>query len=1082
MDKMGNKKNGRNFRKSIAFTLVMVMLMSMISFGAGSVGGDESGKAHAGSSSNATLRIEGINGDTILVETTGHIIDGVTTIGAFVTEICADNNLAFKLNSSNYPSTVGAINGSWISYIDDLGSAFYSGNYTNVTLTAGNSIVLYPRVDGQEYSYFEAGNPVIIENGEYYQARVPLTLHQISSTDSKTTVESATVTAIETTYGTAYNSKTDVNGKVTLNLWAGTYLISAEKLSGAAMVITKPYAKVIVANDGSTTIISPKTPDVNLEKLEIKLTTSTINVKDQLDAGNPYINTTEVFTGVTITAIALSETASMSISQGGVTTNLTSGIAVHLSDSATAPSNTFILKVTNGEFSKNYTFYINKVADAVTDSALTTEVDAIIGATSDKGITYYGEYYPEYVTALYANGGALTDSGKEEFLAAVLEDVRSNNIATSAGRLGKIAAALTAVGIDPREVPDVSPTVASGTTIELIEKISEQNLSQYNAPYMLIGYDSGNYTVATGTGRTALINYMLKQQNDNGGFASSWPDTDTTALYLMAFAPYYNASGALNGVLTETVAQIKISVEKALKYLQSQQNSFGCFTGFGGYTNSNSTSLVVSALAAINKDSHAAPYIKNNYSTVQGLLSYKTSEGLVGVTDSIQSNRVSDVQGMMALVGYKKYVENGDGNIYIFSNEPKINDNWPSEILKEINIERAAMAYKAGDSLLADQITVSGIFSSSGGIRNEILLAGNGTEGYSITGNTNLKAGGNSITVTYLGKTITFILTAVNSDGSDAPVAGVNISVKDGNNQIIADQRNEPIEAGKTTVIDALRSLLDSENIPYRISGGTYVSSINGISEFDEGAFSGWLYKINSVTLPTTAAGDKILSGGENIVWYYTLDFTKDASSSSWVNDNVVAGGTANAISVSTDVSAKLDSKGNAAAVVSAAELSASIKKVVDGLAGENAGKQTEIKINVDMDDKAVSLDTTIPKASFGNLITNKIGMLTIASPLGEINLDLNTVKTIFGEATGDVTISITKAEKIDGRPVIDLSVMSNGKEITKFGGVVTVSIPYTLASGEKASGIKVYYVNEEGKRIDAVSYTHLTLPTNREV
>ncbi|HZK61199.1 MAG TPA: S-layer homology domain-containing protein, partial [Anaerovoracaceae bacterium] len=49
----------------------------------------------------------------------------------------------------------------------------------------------------------------------------------------------------------------------------------------------------------------------------------------------------------------------------------------------------------------------------------------------------------------------------------------------------------------------------------------------------------------------------------------------------------------------------------------------------------------------------------------------------------------------------------------------------------------------------------------------------------------------------------------------------------------------------------------------------------------------------------------------------------------------------------------------------------------------------------------------------------------------------------------------------------------SNGKEITKFGGVVTVSIPYTLASGEKASGIKVYYVNEEGKLIEAKSSSY---------
>src|SRR5665647_1037837 len=47
MDKTGNKKNERNFRKRIAFTMVMVMLMSTISFGVGLVGSGSENKAYA---------------------------------------------------------------------------------------------------------------------------------------------------------------------------------------------------------------------------------------------------------------------------------------------------------------------------------------------------------------------------------------------------------------------------------------------------------------------------------------------------------------------------------------------------------------------------------------------------------------------------------------------------------------------------------------------------------------------------------------------------------------------------------------------------------------------------------------------------------------------------------------------------------------------------------------------------------------------------------------------------------------------------------------------------------------------------
>ena len=55
----------------------------------------------------------------------------------------------------------------------------------------------------------------------------------------------------------------------------------------------------------------------------------------------------------------------------------------------------------------------------------------------------------------------------------------------------------------------------------------------------------------------------------------------------------------------------------------------------------------------------------------------------------------------------------------------------------------------------------------------------------------------------------------------------------------------------------------------------TYVSSINGLAEFDCGSGSGWMYSVDGV-YPNKACGKYTLSGGERIVWVYTCDLGND--------------------------------------------------------------------------------------------------------------------------------------------------------------------------------------------------------------
>lgn len=63
---------------------------------------------------------------------------------------------------------------------------------------------------------------------------------------------------------------------------------------------------------------------------------------------------------------------------------------------------------------------------------------------------------------------------------------------------------------------------------------------------------------------------------------------------------------------------------------------------------------------------------------------------------------------------------------------------------------------------------------------------------------------------------------------------------------------------------------LVSTGLPY--SGSSYyVSSINGLAEFDHGRFSGWLYSVNGVE-PGVGCGSYYLNDGDSVYWHYQGD------------------------------------------------------------------------------------------------------------------------------------------------------------------------------------------------------------------
>ena len=130
-------------------------------------------------------------------------------------------------------------------------------------------------------------------------------------------------------------------------------------------------------------------------------------------------------------------------------------------------------------------------------------------------------------------------------------------------------------------------------------------------------------------------------------------------------------------------------------------------------------------------------------------------------------------------------------------------------------------------------------------------------------------------------------ITPVIPDGEGGGIA-VIITIKSDTEYWINTLRMTVPEGA--AVYDAFVAAISSRNDMSAIGAEKgYVHSITKegvtLAEFDKGKNSGWLYKVNGQK-PTVGLGDFLLHDGDDIVWYYTEDWTIDAPS--------VSGGTTN--------------------------------------------------------------------------------------------------------------------------------------------------------------------------------------------
>lgn len=101
-----------------------------------------------------------------------------------------------------------------------------------------------------------------------------------------------------------------------------------------------------------------------------------------------------------------------------------------------------------------------------------------------------------------------------------------------------------------------------------------------------------------------------------------------------------------------------------------------------------------------------------------------------------------------------------------------------------------------------------------------------------------------------------------------------------------------------------------------------------------------------------------------------------------------------------------------------------------------------------------------------------------INAQLATVRFDKKAIDTIGAAAdSGDVTLTVRKVASselsdkyqalVGSRPVYDLTVSKGGKTVSDFkGGHATVTIPYTLKTGENPNAVVIYYLSDGGKLI----------------
>lgn len=284
-----------------------------------------------------------------------------------------------------------------------------------------------------------------------------------------------------------------------------------------------------------------------------------------------------------------------------------------------------------------------------------------------------------------ARSGCAADSFFDSYTKSAAEQLKTLNGVLSERKYteySRVILALTSLGINPESFSGYNLLYPLGD----FEKTTLQGVN--GSIFALIALDSGNYEIPYNqeaklrATRDMYIDAILSSQLENGGWAfsaSSDADTDLTAMALQALSRYKNTPN------------VSSAVDKALLYISQSQKKSG---GFEAYSNesSESSAQVIIALCSLGISLNDTRFVKNGFSVLDSLLSYKNPDGSFSHTKGGAANLMATEQALCALSAAERYSQ-GAQSLYDMTDVKADSDN-PNQNLSDGLPEKNAAVKK----------------------------------------------------------------------------------------------------------------------------------------------------------------------------------------------------------------------------------------------------------------------------------------------------------------------------------------------------------------------------------------------------
>lgn len=518
------------------------------------------------------------------------------------------------------------------------------------------------------------------------------------------------------------------------------------------------------------------------------------------------------------------------------------------------------------------------------------------GLSSDADKRWYAGYADELAKLLAANGGSFETTNEN----------------------ARLVLALTALGQNAKAY------TVGGETYDLVTPLTAKTGSAYkatvpgttSAAFAIIAIDSAPYTVADTAAVPAMIQYLLSMQNPSGAWKinndNPADNVDATAMVLTALAPHKRETG------------VQDAIDKALTYLE----------GLTGYGNACTDAQLVTAYSALGIDCTDARYARGGKNPLTSLLSYQTASGGFSLDSTASNARVSPrptEQAAYALVAYDRF-KRGVKSLYDMSDAVDLLPaaSGAADVAAKITalgtvtdckretylaLQEIEAAYAGLTAEEQAEVTNYGTFLQRKQTFQTLLEAYRKAKlaeldayydklrrtDYTTDQWTKIteayRTGRSSISSAQYAEQADAALKQAKAD-IDAYVNGNTIEVSF---RLIGDfpesytgkhlgyvtwieTETYTVKKG-STVYDVFTEALQDAGLTSTGAASGYVRSITApsilggytLSEFDNGAGSGWMFTVNG-THGNYALDEHVLQNGDRIVWHYVDNYATETS------------------------------------------------------------------------------------------------------------------------------------------------------------------------------------------------------------